>query len=581
MTKIKKSLLTAVIITGTLTSLQAFANCAGNVYSMNAGRGHAGMLLDVKEAKQMSSRYFADAVDRSIFHSRAHFSASSMSYDRVTDRLYYASAPQPTSYYVDVPEGTYTDEELKSLDLHANRIESYQLAYMDPATGQHVAGPTVNKQIMRMAFDPDSGELYASDARTIFKVNPTTGETTHIADFSDDLKFGGFTSWGDFVFQDGELLFVTNSRTFVINTTTGAQTLKAFHFIDLVAAATLDQNGQMLVAAKNQNVSGNVNSNHLFRIKPSTGEKKAVGLFPSRISAMATVTSEDHTCYDKTVFPSDLKPTVSGITLASNSVAEGATAYFTVNFDKATSDTNTKLHVALKDGTAKVTTDFTNTVALLFSDNSTGSATLSSTGTDISLPQGVTSVRIAVPTVNDSVHEASEQFSMDAWVNTNKSDLSSASVTITDNDPAQVTFNKFCSNGSWAWKPASLTFCSDPGSYPRAWVGDYHNSNHSSRFEGTIAGLSVGSASTLHYQILSTQDIGGLSQLKVEVDHGNGWELVGNYQSRISSKPIKTNYTFNFTPASSTAKFRLTWNIRSDEPGGGDDVSIGFEKITW
>ncbi|USH02232.1 hypothetical protein K6Q96_15410 [Grimontia kaedaensis] len=577
MTKIKKSLLASAIITGTLTSAQAFANCAGNVYSMNAGRGHIGMLLDVKEAKQMSSQYYADAVDRSIFHSRTRFSASGMSYDRVTDRLYYASAPQPKSYYVDLPEGTFTDEELKSLDLHANRIESYQLAYMDPATGQHVAGPTVNKQIMRMAFDPDSGELYASDARTIFKVNPTTGETTHIADFSDDLKFGGFTSWGDFVFQDGELLFVTNSRTFVINITTGAQTLKAFHFIDFVAAATLDQNGQMLVAAKNQNVSGNVNSNHLFRVKPSTGEKKAVGLFPSRISGMATVTSEDHTCYEKTEFASDLIPQVTGVSLTSNNVAEGESAFFVINLDKATTDANTKLRVALKDGSAVLTSDYLNTASLLFSDFTTGSATLSSTGTDITLPQGVTSVRIEVPTVENAVHEADETFSLDAWVSTDKSDLTSATVTVTDDDPAEVGI-KLCSNGGWVTPTNSLTWCSETDT--RTTIGDYHNSTHRSVYEGTVAGLATGKATTLNYDILSTQYIGGLSKLRVEIDYGSGWQVIGNYRSQVYSKPTTVSYTYDFTPSAATAKFRLTWDIVSDYNGGGDDISITLHKFS-
>ncbi|WP_035024293.1 VCBS protein [Enterovibrio calviensis] len=448
----KKTLLTTAILAGALTSTQALAYCAGNVYSMNAGRGHVGLLVDVQEAKEMSSTYYADAQDREQYHSRALFSASSMSYDRITDRLYYASAPQPTAYHLQGVEGDVTEEEFKSLDLHAKKVKSYQLAYMDPATGNHVAGPTTKKQILRMAFDPDSGELFASDARTIFTIDPITGESTHIADFPSDLKFGGFTSWGDFVFQDGELLFVTNGRTFAVDTTTGALTFKAFHFIDFVTTATLDQNGQVLIAAKNQNVSGNVNSNHLFRVKLSTGEKKTVGLFPSRISAMGTVTSEDHTCYEKTIFPSDLTPEVTGITLASASVNEGSTAYFTINFDKATGDANTKVRVSLKNGTAVLNSDYRNTVALLFSDGSTGSATISSTLTEISLPQGVDSVRIGVPTVNDSTHENSEYFTLNAWVASDKSDLSAANVTIIDNDPdVHTLLTNAASNSRVAW----------------------------------------------------------------------------------------------------------------------------------
>ncbi|MEI8608210.1 hypothetical protein P4S70_03700 [Enterovibrio sp. Hal110] len=94
-------------------------------------------------------------------------------------------------------------------------------------------------------------------------------------------------------------------------------------------------------------------------------------------------------------------------------------------------------------------------------------------------------------------------------------------------------------------------------------------------FEGTIDGLSIGSASTLNYKILSTQDIGGLSRFTVEMDYGNGWVTVGNYRSRVYSRPATVSYTYDFTPASTQAKYRLTWNIASDRPDGGDDISIG------
>ncbi|OEE57462.1 hypothetical protein A1OO_16075 [Enterovibrio norvegicus FF-33] len=448
---IKKTLLSTAIIAGALTSVQAMANCAGNVYSMNAGRGHVGLLLDVQEAKEMPAMY-TDASEREEYHSRAQFSSPSMSYDRITDRLYYISAPQPTSYHVQGPDADVSTEEFKNLDLHAKTVAAYQLSYMDPATGEHVAGPTVKKQILRMAFDPDSGELFASDAQTIFKVDPVTGDITQLGNFENSLKFGGFTNWGDFVFQDGELLFVTNGRTFTVDTSTGAQTLKGFHFIDFVAAATLDQNGQMLVAAKNQNVSGNVNSNILYRIKPSTGEKKRVGLFPSRISAMATVTSEDHTCYEKTAFPSDSKPEVSGFAANAGSVTEGSTAYFTASFDKETANATTQIRLALKNGSALLNSDYRNTVELLYSDGTTASATISSTLTTVTMPQGVTSVRIGVPTVNDSTHEDNEYFTMQAWINDDKSDLGSANVTIVDNDPDYYEIVQSIAEGSGvAW----------------------------------------------------------------------------------------------------------------------------------
>ena len=61
---------------------------------------------------------------------------------------------------------------------------------------------------------------------------------TYLRDFDLGLVRGGFTSWGDFVFQNGELFFITNHRLFVIDTKTGAQTLKGFHFTDFITSET-------------------------------------------------------------------------------------------------------------------------------------------------------------------------------------------------------------------------------------------------------------------------------------------------------------------------------------------------------
>ncbi|KKD58860.1 hypothetical protein RN22_18975 [Grimontia sp. AD028] len=477
----KKTLVSMAVLAGALSSAQSFANCAGNVYSMNAGRNHVGVLMDVQELDKMGNSYTTDAVSRSLYHSRAKFSGSAMSYDRVTDRLYYANSTQPTEFYADIPASDFTPEEYAALDVHAKKRKPYQLAYMNPETGEHVDGPTVKKQIMRMAFHPDTGELYASDATSIFKVDPTTGEITDIGTFDNNLRFGGYSSWGSFVFYEGELLFVTNGRSFSIDTTTGAQTLKAFHFIDFVAAATLDQNGQLIIAAKNQNVSGNVNSNWIFRVNPSTGERVQVGLFPTRISAMGTVTSEDHTCYPKTVFPSESNPTVSGITLDSSAVTEGGQINATVNFDKDTEGTTTKLRLALKDGTALLNSDYLNTVTLRYSDGTTGSATISSTLTEISLPQGIDSVRITLSTVNDSTAENSENFTLQAWVKTDKSDLSSASIVIADDDGSGTGTQVIEGSGdNTVDDSAYVTTTKDDGSYTvvwRGWSTNYYGDN--------------------------------------------------------------------------------------------------------
>ncbi|WP_241823375.1 hypothetical protein [Enterovibrio norvegicus] len=492
----KKSIISVAILAGAMTSAQAMANCAGNVYSMNAGRNHVGVLLDVQELDKMTGIYTTDAVNRSFYHSRSLFSGPAMSYNPISDRLYYTNAPQPTAFHIDIPESDFTAEEYSGLDMHGSQSSLYQLAYMNPTTGEHVAGPTVNKQIMRMAFNPNTGELFASDASTIFKIDPETGDTTNIATFDNNLRFGGFSSWGSFVFYEGELLFITNSRTIKIDTTTGAQSIQAFHYIDFVTSATLDQNGQLLVAAKNQNVSGNVNSNVMYRLNPSTGERVQVGLFPSRISAMGTVTSENHTCYPKTVFPSELNPEVTGITLTSASVSEGSVAYATVNLDDATTGTTAKLYVALKDGTAALNSDYLNTVSLLYSDGTTGTAAISSTLTEITLPEGITSVRIAISTVNDSTAENSETFTIEAWSKEDKSDLSSENIVIADDDGSgTVTTNLEGSGENTVDDSAYITTTKADGSYTVVWRGwdtNYNGNNkvylQSFNADGTLKG---------------------------------------------------------------------------------------------
>ena len=439
------------VFVGTLISAPVMANCAGNVYSMNAGRGHVGLLLDLQEREKMNDIY-TDAQERTFYRSKALFSATSMSYDPISERLYYASAPEPISYHVNGYANDTSEEEFNSLNLHAKTLKPHRLAYFDPATGNHVLGPNTLKQIFRMAFEPNTGELFASDANSIFKVDPITGLLTHLRNFDLGLVRGGFTSWGDFVFQDGELLFITNQRSFVIDTTTGVQTLKGFHFSDFITSATLDQNGQLLISAKNQNVSGNMNSNILYRLNAATGEKKQVGLFPSRISAMGTVTSEYHTCYDKTLFPSELKPEVATFSADASSITEGMVAYFTASFDRATLDTHSKIHFALINGTAALNSDFYSSASLLYSDGTTSTASISSSGTEIPLPKGINSVRIGIASVNDAVHENTEYFQMQSWMNTDKSDAISANINILDNDPdVDAQLRAAVQNSGVAW----------------------------------------------------------------------------------------------------------------------------------
>ncbi|MBU2450691.1 MAG: retention module-containing protein, partial [Gammaproteobacteria bacterium] len=105
-------------------------------------------------------------------------------------------------------------------------------------------------------------------------------------------------------------------------------------------------------------------------------------------------------------------------------VPEGSDAVFTVTLS-GVSSTATSYDLSLASGSATLGDDFTS--ALSFSD---GVAYNSSTG-QITVPAGVTSFTVSVPTSDDSVHEASENFTLTVGgvVGTG---------TITDNDDRPV-----------------------------------------------------------------------------------------------------------------------------------------------
>ena len=84
-------------------------------------------------------------------------------------------------------------------------------------------------------------------------------------------------------------------------------------------------------------------------------------------------------------------------------VTEGSSAVFTVNLSNPAS-TATSFAMTLADGSAVLADDYTN--AMVFSNG----VTLA--GGNISVPAGVTSFTVTVPTVNDTVSEPAEAFTL-------------------------------------------------------------------------------------------------------------------------------------------------------------------------
>ncbi|KXF82604.1 hypothetical protein [Enterovibrio coralii] len=560
----KKRILASLIL-ASVTSAGAYANCIGNVYSMNAGRGHVGFLIDLQEDKKLTGVYVGK--DRALKESRSLFSSSAMAYDKVNNRTYYVSVPRPETYHVEGLASDVTTEEFKSLDFHASKSFTNQLAYYDHGSNQNVIVGNIGKNVYRMAFDPSSNSLIASDQSSVFTISTSDGSTTALGDFDNGIKAGGFTSWGDFVFYNNKLLFITNNRTYELDTSTNPVSVKfpAFHFIDFVTAATLDQNNQILVAAKNQNVTGNTNSTWLWRLNPTTGEKVSVGLFPNRISAMATNTQETHNCYDSTVFPSETIVEVTGV--SGDTVTEGQNATFTVNFDKELKASK-EVTLALKNGTATEGADFRAAVTVKYGDDSEN-VTLNSTGVKVTIPPGVSSIQVVVATIDDDDDENNETFSLEAWIKDDQSDKASGTATINDNDEPKGACStgvvlQMSAGGDGAWSYFGVD-CGKSDVYFNA-AGLYHSSARHTRVSWTT---DYGSNSTTDYnrynggirgyvgvtevKTLKTLTVNGSSVVRDRCYHGDvrGTPLSYVYSGTITIKEdgtqqcyLRLNYDF-------------------------------------
>ncbi|CZF81360.1 hypothetical protein GCE9029_02559 [Grimontia celer] len=309
----KKTLLSSLVLAASTFSMSAAsAECDGNLYTMNAGRGDVGVLVNVHEglARSITRKEFhMEAANLAEINSRALFSASAMAYDAANNRIYYASTPTPDEFYIDgVEEGGFSEEEITDLPFQSKKYQPYELAYFDVDSQTHHLVGTTPYQVWRMTFDPETGTLYGSDIRRLFTIDAATGESTLIGNLDLNIRLGGYANWGDLIFKDDELLFVTNTRVFSVSTENASASVKFFHYIDNITAATLDQNGEILVAAQNGNVTGSQNSTNLWVLDPTTNDKNFgsqshAGLVPMRIDAMTRVTAETDTCYAPKFLP--------------------------------------------------------------------------------------------------------------------------------------------------------------------------------------------------------------------------------------------------------------------------------------
>ncbi|KXF80850.1 hypothetical protein [Enterovibrio coralii] len=92
------------------------------------------------------------------------------------------------------------------------------------------------------------------------------------------------------------------------------------------------------------------------------------------------------------------------------------------------------LTLALINGTATSGSDYNRTVKIIFNDNTETTASLSESGTKVSVPAGILSLTVEVQTIEDTTEESTESATLSAWFKDDKSDLESGTLTIEDDD---------------------------------------------------------------------------------------------------------------------------------------------------
>ncbi|MDD2160670.1 retention module-containing protein [Pseudomonas sp. MIL19] len=222
------------------------------------------------------------------------------------------------------------------------------------------------------------------------------------------------------------------------------------------------------------------------RLDPTVGfETEGLGFANQTFDDQAGATENAAT--DATPAVIDTPPTIISITNGATglTVNEGEAAIFTVTLSK-TSSSATEFDLALADGTANLGADYS--ANLTFSNG----VTFNATSGRISVPAGVTSFDVSVPTIDDSIFEANETFTLSIGDK-------NATSTIVDNDStptvssissptvaegADLVYNITLSNASTT--PTSLAYSLGGGSASAADYGTPTFSNGVTLVSGNL-----------------------------------------------------------------------------------------------
>jgi hypothetical protein len=398
----KSFTLSSLAIAISAASFTVSANeCKGELYGINAGRGETGILFKIDEQLQTVSA-----------NSVAKFSSAALAYDTQQKRIYYVSAPRALDYKVDISHLNLSSSDKKHLPIAGSRFKYTKLAYFDAETQVHVeVGRT--KGVIALAYDEANNRLIGTTFSELYEINPQTGDYNKLADLG--TLSGKYR--GDLAFYNDELILVTSTSAYKINTSDYSIEKLAKHHLTAVTGATVDHAGNLIISRTKINDFGHTNKSELFKLNPHSGNTCFISEVPVRLNDLATNTSETTTCYAAPICETDPLPSVS-ITPIEDAVTEGETLSFAINLS-ATYYQDVEVEVSAIEGTA-TSSDYTFTSQTL------------------SFPAGQTQVSINIPTIDNTEYSDTKAFTVQATATVNSLGTASAPAMIL-NDDAECT----------------------------------------------------------------------------------------------------------------------------------------------
>ena len=392
--------LTSLALATSITSLYGYANeCKGELYGMNSGRGETGILFQIQDQLNDAS---ADSVSK--------FSSAAVAYDSNQDRIYYVSSPRQTQYKLDISHLNLSSEEKKSLPIYGSRFKFTKLAYYDFETQPHVeVGRT--KGVHTLVFDAANNRLIGSSSSAIYEINPQTGEYNELAKF--DSLSGKYH--GDLTFFKNELILVTSTSVYKVNTSDFSIEMLSKHGLKAVTGSTVDHDGNLIISRTKISDQGYLNKSQLFKLNPYSGNTCFISELPMRLNDLTTNTKQSTACYSTPICDTDPMPSIA-VTAVTDEVMEGNSLEYTITLSQSYFE-DVQVEISAIAGSATPSDYNFNTQTVTF-------------------PAGQIEATIYIPTINNSDHSADKTFSVQANAMLNSTGSVSVPATIMNDDPA-------------------------------------------------------------------------------------------------------------------------------------------------